>query len=126
MRVGGLFRTDHAEKVIFGQGSKGMRGASRAIIQRKSMLSSRKSKCKDPEAESARRPEWTEQREGGGSGKGESRGVEGMVSPIRPSRSLAFPSHTMAGSRAEDVGGDQGSDKILTFLQSHPGRNRRA
>ena len=46
-----------------------MRGASRAIIQRKSMLSSRKSKCKDPEAEPARRPEWMEQREGGGTGR---------------------------------------------------------
>lgn len=64
MRVRGLLRADHRQKVIFTQGSQGMRGASRAVIQRKGVLSSGKSKCKDPEAEPARRPAWMQQRGG--------------------------------------------------------------
>ena len=61
MTVRGLLRADHREKAIFAYGSQRMRGASRAVIQRKGVLSSGKSKGKDPEAEPARRPAWMQQ-----------------------------------------------------------------
>ena len=82
MRVRGQLRADRREKMIFAQVSPGMRGASRAVIQRKGVLSSGKSKCKDPEAEPARRTAWMQQ--GGGGARDESKGMKQVVGPARP------------------------------------------
>ena len=121
MRVGGLLRADHTEKVIFGQGSKGMRGASRTVMQGKSVLSSGTASTKI----------LRQNQQGGQSGcsrgreegvaRGEARGLKQVVGLVRPCRSLAFTLHAVAGR-----GFGQSSDKVLTFLKSHSGYYRRA
>lgn len=117
--MGGLLRADHTEKVIFGQGSKGRRGASRAVMQRKSVLS----------RETASTKTLRQSQQGGQSGcsrgreegvaRCESRGVKQVVGLVRPCRSLAFTLLAVVGR-----GFGPSSDKVLTFLKSHSGYYR--